>query len=98
LATDLLDQDQGFQDFVIVHELLHLRYSNHGRMFKALMSAHVPGWRRFEKIEERLASLIPRPVPLSTRADQSICSSCVHSVLPGDAELPAAALDNEEDY
>jgi predicted metal-dependent hydrolase len=28
-----------------VHELLHLRISNHGRVFKALMSAHVPGWR-----------------------------------------------------
>jgi predicted metal-dependent hydrolase len=33
---------------VIVHELLHLRYPSHGRMFKALMSAHVPGWRNLE--------------------------------------------------
>jgi hypothetical protein len=48
LATDLLDQDEPFQDYVIVHELLHLRYTNHGRMFKALMSAHVPGWRKME--------------------------------------------------
>jgi predicted metal-dependent hydrolase len=45
LATDLLDQKERFQDYVIVHELLHLRYSNHGRMFKALKSAHVPEWR-----------------------------------------------------
>lgn len=45
LASDLLDQDVGFQDYVIVHELLHLRYSTHGRVFKALMSAHVPGWK-----------------------------------------------------
>ena len=48
LATDLLDQDERFQDYVIVHELLHLRYSNHGRMFKALMNAHVPEWREME--------------------------------------------------
>lgn len=45
LAYELLDQDERFQDFVIVHELLHLRFHSHGRMFKALMSAHVPGWR-----------------------------------------------------
>lgn len=48
LAADLASQDERFQDYVIVHELLHLRYASHGRMFKALMSAHVPGWRRWE--------------------------------------------------
>ena len=48
LAADLVAQDERFQDYVIVHELLHLRYTSHGRMFKALMSAHVPGWRRWE--------------------------------------------------
>jgi hypothetical protein len=48
LAMDLVDQDEGFQDYVVVHELLHLRYTTHGRVFKALMSAHVPGWRRWE--------------------------------------------------
>src|SRR5258705_11030533 len=48
LASDLNDQDTGFQDFVIAHELLHLRVPNHGRLFKALMSAHVPNWRKFD--------------------------------------------------
>lgn len=45
LATDLGHQDVGFQNFVIVHELLHLRISNHGKLFKAFMTAHVPDWR-----------------------------------------------------
>lgn len=49
LASDLVDQDPRFQDFVIAHELLHLRVPTHGRLFKALMSAHVPGWREFEE-------------------------------------------------
>lgn len=45
LAADLADRDEGFQDFVIAHELLHLRVPNHSKLFKALMSAHLPGWR-----------------------------------------------------
>jgi predicted metal-dependent hydrolase len=45
LALDLDDQVAGFQDFVIVHELLHLKVRNHGRLFRALMSMHVPDWR-----------------------------------------------------
>ena len=49
LASDLAVQHQRFQDYVIVHELLHLRLSTHGRVFKALMSAHVPGWQTMEK-------------------------------------------------
>lgn len=48
LAADLEDQDEGFQDFVIVHELLHLRVPNHGRLYKALMAAYVPDWKRHD--------------------------------------------------
>jgi Protein of unknown function DUF45 len=48
LAADLDDRDKRFQDFVIVHELLHIRIPNHGRLFKALMTAHVPHWRSLE--------------------------------------------------
>ncbi|MDA8120913.1 MAG: YgjP-like metallopeptidase domain-containing protein [Acidiferrobacter thiooxydans] len=39
VETFLVGKDERFQDYVIVHELLHLRFSTHGRMFKALMSA-----------------------------------------------------------
>jgi len=49
LAADLVEQAEGFQDFVIVHELLHLRVPRHGRLFKALLSAHVPGWQEWER-------------------------------------------------
>lgn len=48
LAVDLDDEDVSFQDFVIAHELLHLKVPNHGRLFKALMTIHVPNWRLLE--------------------------------------------------
>ena len=48
-ATDLADKDAVFQDYVIVHELLHLRYGSHGKVFKALLTAHVPAWRSIDE-------------------------------------------------
>lgn len=48
LASDLIRRDVGFQDFVVAHELLHLRLPNHGKLFKALMTAHVPAWRVYD--------------------------------------------------
>ena len=46
LAIDLAEQEVGFQDFVIAHELLHLRVPNHGKLFKALLAVHVPDWKK----------------------------------------------------
>jgi len=48
LARDLSEHDEIFQDYVIVHELLHLRYPTHGRMFKVLMTMYVPAWREMD--------------------------------------------------
>ena len=48
LASDLADHDPAFTDFVIAHELLHLRVPNHGKLFKALMNAHVPNWKTYD--------------------------------------------------
>ena len=52
-ADDLLDQEPMFQDYVLVHELLHLRYPRHGRLFTAVLAAHVPQWRVFEQRQHR---------------------------------------------
>lgn len=48
LAADLADQRESFQDFDVAHESTHLRIPNHGALFKAVMTVHVPNWREFE--------------------------------------------------
>ena len=48
LDFQLTDRDQGFQDYVIVHELLHLRVPNHGKLFKSLMTMYVPDWKEHD--------------------------------------------------
>jgi predicted metal-dependent hydrolase len=53
LASDLMEKEPGFQDYVIVHELLHLRVPNHSRLFKVLMTAYVPGWRKMGELRIR---------------------------------------------
>lgn len=44
-STALLAQPRRFQTYVIVHELLHLRVPNHGRLFKSYLSTYVPAWK-----------------------------------------------------
>lgn len=46
-ASALLTEPEPFQRYVILHELLHLRVPNHGRLFKAYLSAYLPGWKDF---------------------------------------------------
>lgn len=40
-AKDLLDESEEKQKEVIIHELLHLRYPDHGRMFKATLRCYL---------------------------------------------------------
>lgn len=47
-AADLLDQDEDFQDFVVVHELTHLKVQNHGKLFNSLIATYIPNYKSFE--------------------------------------------------
>ena len=55
-SEDLVDMPEDFQDYVVVHELLHLRYRSQGKTstasnwiwpwhITAMITALVPGWR-----------------------------------------------------
>ena len=39
--TSLLEQPREFRLDVVLHELLHLRYPKHNRMFKAMLDAYL---------------------------------------------------------
>lgn len=45
LSDDLTSRPVKFQEYVIAHELLHLKVKNHGKLFRASMGAYFPGWR-----------------------------------------------------
>lgn len=45
-SGDLLKENRAFQEYAIVHELLHLRIANHGKLFRSLMSVYVPDWTK----------------------------------------------------
>lgn len=44
----LLAKSRGVQDYVIVHELLHVSVPNHGKLWKSLMRAHLGDYEKFE--------------------------------------------------
>jgi predicted metal-dependent hydrolase len=45
-SMDVLRTERDWQEYVIVHELLHLQIPNHGRLFKAMLGAFLPNWER----------------------------------------------------
>ena len=52
-SEDLLKEHQDFQEYVILHELLHLRVPNHGKLFRSLMSLYLPDWEDLANHSER---------------------------------------------
>ena len=45
LSEDLLTLPRDLVDYVICHDLGHLRISDHGQGFQALMGCHMPDWQ-----------------------------------------------------
>jgi predicted metal-dependent hydrolase len=53
--ASLLALGPRLQDYVIVHELLHVHVPNHGRLWKSLMRAHLGDYERLEAMLQRHA-------------------------------------------
>jgi len=45
----LLSKSSELQDYVIVHELLHISVPNHGKLWKSLMRAHLGDYETYEE-------------------------------------------------
>lgn len=45
---DLLKIDKKLGEYVIVHELVHFRVPNHGKLWKSYMKAYMPGWEKLD--------------------------------------------------
>jgi predicted metal-dependent hydrolase len=52
----LLELREELQDYVIVHELLHFRVPNHGKLWKTLMRAHLGNYEKREAELKEIAN------------------------------------------
>jgi predicted metal-dependent hydrolase len=55
LNLALVTRPPGLLEYVVVHELAHLRVASHGRAFQALMDLHLPDWRERRATLDRSA-------------------------------------------
>ncbi len=60
LRTATNAQPAPFREYVIVHELLHLKVPNHGKLFKTLLRAYLPDY-------ESIRPLPPLDFPVAGR-------------------------------
>lgn len=46
-------------DYVVMHELCHIRFHNHGREFYKLLERHIPDWRRIKtRLDEQAETIL----------------------------------------
>ncbi len=58
LNTDLVKTPVDCINYVIVHELCHLKHMNHSKKFYQTLEKHLPGWQKTKSKLERYAGLI----------------------------------------
>lgn len=51
INTEVIKKDIDFIDYVVLHEICHLKVPNHGPEFKKLLNLYLPNWKRIQKID-----------------------------------------------
>ena len=46
----LMDKDERFIDYVVIHELAHIRHHNHSKEFYALIEKYMPNYKEIKKL------------------------------------------------
>ena len=46
---DLIKKKPEFIDYVVLHEIVHIKIPNHGSAFKAMLDKYIPTWREIRK-------------------------------------------------
>jgi len=54
LNTALCGVRRELAEYIVLHELVHMRVFNHGKDFKAMMAAHMPDWKERDRALDEL--------------------------------------------
>lgn len=63
----LRSMPRDFAEYVILHELLHVKVPSHGKLFKNLLGAHMPDWQ--ERVTRTIESVLGREMDESLRIE-----------------------------
>lgn len=58
LADDILHLPPDLAEYIVVHELMHLRYPDHQRAWRVSMGMYLPDWRERDSQLHTLAPLV----------------------------------------
>ena len=72
-AQHVLELAPRLQDYIIVHELLHLKHPNHGRVFRSVLAAHLPRWQSFHaKLQRELPGSLSSSKTIANQVYQHV--------------------------
>ena len=72
LNLELIKKPRYCIEYVILHELAHLKYPNHGKKFWEYMSVHMPNWEWRKNKLESINQILREKVNKSFRVNVQV--------------------------